>query len=277
MCLSIITINYNNCDGLKKTIDSVVSQTLKVFEWIVVDGGSTDGSKELIERYSSHFAYWVSEPDKGIYNAMNKGIKVAKGEYLLFLNSGDWLCNESIIQDFVDRSFMSDIVDGDINFVFENITKRANAPDSVDFDFFYHNTLWHPTAFIRKSLFDQYGLYDEHFRIISDWEFFLRTIVINGASYEHFNQVVSYFPVNGISANPAFEQEIHEDKRKVFLSYVPESFLDAYKKLDDKYKKQGEEVLLLRNTKNEYENLKNGKLGFIIDLLLKFKSIKKRW
>ena len=78
---------------------------------------------------------------------------------------------------------MSDIVDGDINFVFENIKKRANAPDSVDFDFFYHNTLWHPTAFIRKRLFDQYGLYDEHLRIISDWEYFLSTNVINVASY----------------------------------------------------------------------------------------------
>ena len=85
MKLSIITVNLNNREGLQKTIDSVVNQTFRDFEWIVIDGGSTDGSKELIEQYADHFAYWVSEPDKGIYNAMNKGIKVAKGEYLQFL------------------------------------------------------------------------------------------------------------------------------------------------------------------------------------------------
>ena len=105
MKLSIITINRNNAAGLEKTLQSVAAQTFKEFEYIVVDGASTDGSVEVIKKYESKFAHlkWVSEPDKGIYNAMNKGIKVAKGEYLLFLNSGDWLCNESIIQDFVDR------------------------------------------------------------------------------------------------------------------------------------------------------------------------------
>ena len=97
MKLSIITVNLNNRDGLKKTIDSVISQTFKDFEWIVIDGGSTDGSRELIEQYVNHFAYWVSEPDKGVYNAMNKGVKKAKGEYLQFLNSGDWLRDENTV------------------------------------------------------------------------------------------------------------------------------------------------------------------------------------
>ena len=80
MKLSIITVNYNNREGLQRTIDSVVSQTFRDFEWIVIDGGSTDGSKELIKQYADHFSYWVSEPDKGIYNAMNKGILKATGE-----------------------------------------------------------------------------------------------------------------------------------------------------------------------------------------------------
>lgn len=91
MKLSIITVNLNNRDGLKRPIDSVVSQTFTNYEWIVIDGGSTDGSRELIEQYSNHFAYWCNEPDKGIYNAMNKGIAHAKGEWLQFLNSGDVL------------------------------------------------------------------------------------------------------------------------------------------------------------------------------------------
>ena len=93
MKLSIITINYNNREGLKRTIESVVNQTFTDFEWILIDGGSTDGSKELIEQYSNRFSYWVSEPDNGIYNAMNKGLRAAKGDYLQFLNSGDRLYN----------------------------------------------------------------------------------------------------------------------------------------------------------------------------------------
>ena len=97
MKLSIITVNLNNRDGLQKTIDSVVSQTFKDYEWIVIDGGSTDGSKELIEQYADHFTDWVSEPDKGIYNAMNKGIGMASGEYIQFLNSGDSLVSGHVV------------------------------------------------------------------------------------------------------------------------------------------------------------------------------------
>ena len=89
MHLSIVTINYNNLSGLQKTIDSVLSQSFEDFEWIVIDGGSTDGSKELLEQYQEHFAYWCSVPDKGIYNAINKGIKLATGDIIGLLNSGD--------------------------------------------------------------------------------------------------------------------------------------------------------------------------------------------
>ena len=89
--LTIITINFNHKEGLKRTIDSIVNQTFIGYEWIVVDGGSTDGSKELIEQYKDHFAWWCSEPDKGVYNAMNKGISHATGEALprLYISSGE--------------------------------------------------------------------------------------------------------------------------------------------------------------------------------------------
>ena len=86
MKFTIITINYNNVKGLKKTIDSVISQNFSDYEFIIIDGASTDGSVDIIKEYSPHISYWVSEPDKGIYHAMNKGITVSRGEYLLFLN-----------------------------------------------------------------------------------------------------------------------------------------------------------------------------------------------
>ena len=112
MKLSIITINFNNCEGLQKTIESVVSQSFKDFEWIVIDGGSTDGSRELLEQYADHITYWVSELDKGVYNAMNKGIKVAKGEYVNFMNSGDVYASASILEDVFSTSHTADVLYG---------------------------------------------------------------------------------------------------------------------------------------------------------------------
>ena len=115
MTLSIITINYNNKEGLQKTITSVVSQTVKEFEWVVIDGGSTDGSKELIEKYTDHIDYYVSEPDKGIYNAMNKGIHASHGKYLQFLNSGDSLHDNDTIERVLPLLKDTDIYVGRIN------------------------------------------------------------------------------------------------------------------------------------------------------------------
>ena len=145
MKLSIITINYNNRDGLQKTIESVVSQSFKDFEWIVIDGGSNDGSRELIERYAESISYWVSEPDKGIYNAMNKGIKASNGDYLLFLNSGDSLCDEYVIADFQKLSFTEDIISGNI-IVDDSIYNARFSPDEseLSYRFMCESTILHP-------------------------------------------------------------------------------------------------------------------------------------
>ena len=113
MTLSIITINYNNLEGLKKTIESVCSQTYRDYEWIVIDGGSTDGSRELIEENKSHIHYWVSEPDNGIYHAMNKGIAQAKGDYCQFLNSGDYYIAPNTLQQVFSHDELADVNYGD--------------------------------------------------------------------------------------------------------------------------------------------------------------------
>ena len=131
MKLSIITVNLNNMEGLQKTCDSIISQTFKNFEWIVIDGGSADGSKELIEEYGSNISYWVSEPDKGIYNAMNKGIKVAKGEYLYFLNSGDYLFDSNALSDVFLDNPKEDIVYG---FVAREHSGRTKILDGLNVD-----------------------------------------------------------------------------------------------------------------------------------------------
>lgn len=117
--LSIITVNLNNREGLRKTIESVICQSFSDYEYIIIDGGSTDGSKELIELYQNKVTYWISETDKGIYNAMNKGIKTGKGDYCLFLNSGDWLVNSTVIEKEFSDSKQADIIYG--NTIFSKI------------------------------------------------------------------------------------------------------------------------------------------------------------
>ena len=180
MTLTIITINRNNAAGLDKTLRSVASQTCKDFEYIVVDGASTDGSVEVIRSFKALFGghfKWISEPDKGIYNAMNMGIGMATGDYLQFLNSGDCLAPEDVTQQRMLRTLepneyssilygnmLKDIPDGKI------LRDRCFAGRKISFPGFYTGTLNHSPAYIRRNLFEKYGRYDENLRIVSDWK-----------------------------------------------------------------------------------------------------------
>jgi glycosyltransferase involved in cell wall biosynthesis len=120
--LSIITINYNNADGLQKTIKSVISQTFKNFEYIIIDGHSSDKSIDVIKENENYFAYWCSEKDRGIYDAQNKGIQKAKGDYLLFLNSGDCLENEKVLEKVFALTPKEDLLYGELIFDFGRTT-----------------------------------------------------------------------------------------------------------------------------------------------------------
>ena len=224
MRLSIITINYNDRDGLKRTIDSVGAQTFMDYEWIVIDGGSTDGSRELIEKYADHFAYWVSEPDKGIYNAMNKGIVKAKGEYLLFLNSGDWLASETILERCFSHGCVSDIVYGDVYLLDENGEVERRYPDTLSMQFLFDNTICHNSAFIKRHLFSG-CLYNEKLKIVSDWEFFLIQALHN-ASFEHINEFVILYDLHGLSSSnwPLMMQEREGVKERIFPQLMIQDF-----------------------------------------------------
>ena len=218
MKLSIITINYNNLEGLKRTYESVVSQTCQDFEWIIIDGGSTDGSKEFIEEHQAHFAYWCSEPDKGIYNAMNKGIVKATGEYLQFLNSGDNLVDDKVIEEFLAFGWEEDVVSGDI-ILDGDINEIRYNPDEEELDFDRMRSgagVTHPSSYIKKELFDKYGLYDENFRIVSDWKFFINVLIIQNRSYRHWKRIVANFNTDGICSSPE-NGELHMAERAQVL------------------------------------------------------------
>ena len=234
MRVSIITINLNNRDGLKRTIDSVLSQTFRDFEWIIIDGGSTDGSLELIEQYANHFDYWVSEPDKGIYNAMNKGIKVAKGEYLQFLNSGDGLCNETALERSFAHNFSADIVYGNLYTTIEDkILNNYYQPNRLTFKMLLNDTILHSPSFIKRELFAT-EQYDESLRIVSDWKFFLKQALLN-RSFEHIEEFVTFFDTTGISAT---NKELDKlEREKVIREEVSNLILTDYNEMYEMEKK----------------------------------------
>lgn len=263
MKLSIITVNLNNRDGLQKTIDSVICQNFTDYEWIVIDGGSTDGSKELIEQYSDHFAYWVSEPDKGIYNAMNKGIRVAKGEYLQFLNSGDCLCDATTLEKCFSHSFTEDIVYGDLYLSGEKGLEEVCHPDVLSLRFFYQQTICHNSIFIKKSL--QTGeLYDESLKVVSDWKFLLMQAIKN-KSFSHISEFVIFYDLSGISSVNG--ELAGFERSKVIKELIPESLVRDFELMDEMELKLSQDrvkkVLDYSGKKKLYRKMISGCLRFI--------------
>ncbi len=219
--VSIITINYNHAKGLEKTIASVVKQKFASKEYIVIDGGSHDGSKEIIEQNSDALAHWVSEKDNGIYNAMNKGIANAHGEYILFLNSGDYLLHEDVFSSVFSENNTEDIIYGNL----QTDNRIITFPSMLNFSFFFRDSIGHPASFIKKRLFELHGMYNEENKIVSDWEFFIKTILINKVSYAYINKAITYYENDGISSNER-SIKMHEDERenvlrKYFSAFYP--------------------------------------------------------
>ena len=218
MKLSIVTINYNNKAGLLKTIESVLSQTYQHFEYIIIDGGSKDGSADIIQQNAEKITYWVSEKDAGIYDAMNKGIAVARGEYLLMLNSGDFLVNNKVLERVFKTDFHHDIVFGDLLWDENGKTFPQTFPNKLSFKFFKNHSLGHPCTFIRRSLHQSVGLYDVTMKIAADWKFFTTAICKHNASYLHIPELISVCDRDGISCDPANGDLIEREKNSLFVS-----------------------------------------------------------
>lgn len=213
--ISIITINYNNREGLERTFDSVFSQNYTNFEYIVIDGASNDGSKELIDQFSDKITFWVSEPDEGIYNAMNKGIRAAKGEYLLFINSGDELYEKNTLAKCAPFLHSVDIISGNLNIIGENVNRIGQTHENVDFKTFFQDTLWHPSTFIKNLAFQKVGFYDEKLKIVGDWKWFMTAICTFNVTYKKINETVSIFFLDGISNDKSAIEVIKAERKKV--------------------------------------------------------------
>ena len=220
--ISIITVNYNNLEGLKKTIESVKNQTYQAFEYLVIDGGSKDGSVDYLQNNNKLFDYWISEPDKGVYHAMNKGIEKASGDYLIFLNSGDHFFkksvlrkNESFIENYDLIYFNQYVISKTKNFLKEY-------PDTLSFSHFLKDNLPHQATFIKRKLFTTVGLFREDFKIVSDWKFFIDAVCKHNVSYIHVNKTLTVFYRDGISSLKESIKVINDEKQVVLKSsYLP--------------------------------------------------------
>lgn len=203
--LTIITINCNNANDLNLTLNSVLSQIVTDFEYVVIDGASTDESCTLLNTFklsNSHFFKFISEPDSGIYNAMNKGIRMATGDYLLFLNSGDRLASVDVIERVLPYlNNENDIVSGELELVKSGeVVTKLFPPLTINLNYCINAGLTHPNTFIKRDLFDRYGYYNEHNKIVSDWEFFLIACGLHSCKYKSMPVLVSSFEMDGISS-----------------------------------------------------------------------------
>lgn len=225
MIISIITINYNNLKGLINTTESVLKQTYCKLEFIVIDGGSKDGSKEYIESKSSKIDYWISEPDSGVYHAMNKGLKVAKGDFCLFLNSGDYLKDCDVIYSASQLlNFKSALVYGLIQWD-DSLELWNPKRDLKPFEMFNRSCIPHQAVFFKTETIKKYGGYKEEFRVISDWGLMLE-MIRDKYTVQKIDLVVSICETQGISA--AYEQLAKKERVQYLLKYSFSTLIIGY-------------------------------------------------
>jgi glycosyltransferase involved in cell wall biosynthesis len=236
MLISVITINYNNEIGLLRTIESVRAQTLKEFEFIIIDGDSNDGSEKLIQENEDIITYACSEKDQGIYDAQNKGIRKAKGEYLIFMNSGDSFYESTVLEQFetLYQSHKNGIIYGNINAVNEASQYFQLQQEKLEDYYWYKHTLNHQATFIKKSLFEEFGYYRTDLKISSDYFFFLSVWVKRPLEFSHFNFTVCNFQLDGISQNEKNDIITRNERKQIQEQLFTEKQIKKIEKKDRK-------------------------------------------
>ena len=234
--LSIITINRNNAAGLRKTIESVFAQTYRDFEYIVVDGASTDESVDIIRasalQAEGRDFKWISEPDTGIYNAMNKGLKMAHGEYTLMLNSGDYLVDEYVINRVISELHTEDIIQGNIieDYPEKTIRNRGYGRSDLSFVDVMDGFFLHQATFIKLSTIEKYGYYDENYKKAADSYFFITALALGNASFRYIDIDIANFDINGISSmqDPKWRLIDKEEDERWYGEHISKRLMEFY-------------------------------------------------
>lgn len=237
MKLSIVTINLNNVIGLRKTIESVVSQTYDNIEYIIIDGGSRDGSLEVIRQYEDVISSWVSEPDMGIYNAMNKGIKAASGDFINFLNSGDLYSGDLVLERIANIISTSSAKLFFGNYLLINSSdgtcKICNIPEVKSKADLLYNIFAHPSTFYNRELFYEVGTFNEKYGIAADFDWYLNALTKLKVMFTQINLYSSLFFEGGISTTN--KKQLDSEYKDIIIKYFSPAELKVYSGRTFKY------------------------------------------
>lgn len=218
---SVITVCLNEARSIRATCDSICTQSFKDFEWIVIDGASTDGTQELLNEYSSSIHLLVSEPDKGIYNAMNKGASKATGTYIIFMNGGDCFASSEAL-DLASQAKSAQLLYGDVYLGNQNGELKIY-PDVIGPGYLLNKMIPHQSTFYERATFEAFGGYDESFKIAADYDLNARLLEAESVSYCHILHPIAIFDLKGISNSKDFrslrKQENHRIRKKYFKNY----------------------------------------------------------
>lgn len=230
--ITIVTINYNNVSEIEKTIQSVINQEYKNIEYIIIDGGSSDGSMEVVNKYKNNIHHIVSEKDSGIYNAMNKGIQLAGGEYINFMNSGDTFTDKQVISKVFAYSNNEDIIYGHTNRVLKDkIISQKIHPSRLSYSYLIEKSINHQAMFVKLTWAKQLP-FNENYKMISDWDFLIRAFHA-GATAKCINIPVANFDISGFSNLDRKAGDIHEQQfNQTIKELLPEHLVCELKELN---------------------------------------------
>ncbi len=251
MKFSIITVNYNDAVGLNNTINSIASQTFTDYEHIVIDGGSSDGSVNILKNNSSKFSFWRSESDNGIYDAMNIGVAHAKGDYINFMNAGDVFHSPKTLTLVNDKLDDADIVTGN-SFMPEINKLYLNPYKELTLLTLLKHPLSHQSIFYKKNIFNQYS-FDTNLIMMADFKLNLEAIILKDCSVKIIEDIVSDFDVNGVSSdNPVL---YHKELQQILSDLFPRRVLADYLKMNTQEEIPLIELLPQLRKTNRIQNL----------------------
>lgn len=250
--LTVITVCYNE-PNLEETCKSIIGQTWQDFEWIVIDGGSSEETQKIWDKYKFRINKFISEPDTGRYNAMNKGIRLSSGEYLNFLNAGDSYFYNNVLKDiFANNMYSGDVLYG-YQFLKNNKSSKFNiqfVPKEVAKDFLFESTIPHQASFIKKELFEKYGFYNENYKVVSDYEYWFR--LLDHIKFEYLPYIVTTFDTGGISSNKKGHKISTLERLDVINKYFDTTELNTLNETNCEYETSSflEQIFSIKNNKS---------------------------
>lgn len=242
MRYSIITINYNNKEGLKRTLNSIKCLTNKNYESIVIDGGSDDGSKDIIKKFENYVSYWVSEKDNGIYHAMNKGVSQAHGDYIIFMNSGDCFHSQDVLDAF--KEYQEDILCGKV-LKKDSIIPSGHHKPTITLVDLMRGSLPHQAMFIKRNMMVKHP-YDENYKILSDWKFCIQALVFDNCTFHNSDIIVADYDTSGISTNS--NGLLPKEREQILKELFPTRIIADYQRLYPVDDELLDQALLLTQT-----------------------------